>query len=91
MKSTSKFPWVSTISLLYPICAAGYISFHTKDFFSVVGYGLANLGYTMCAAGIFSGTYRIFGLTKRRQTFLFALLSFVIGTFLMNMTSLDQL
>ena len=82
---SSTFPWVSAISLLYPLLAAFYISTRTPaSFLMVIGYGLANLGYVMFAAGIFAGTYRIFSFTKRWQVFMGAIIAFFVGTVLSN-------
>ena len=82
---SSKFPWMSAISLFYPVLATFYISTRTPaSFLIVIGYGLANLGYVMLVAGIFAGTYRIFGLTKRWQVFMGAIFAFLVGTILSN-------
>ncbi len=82
---SSKFPWMSAISLFYPVLATFYISTRTPASLPIViGYGLANLGYMMFAAGIFAGTFRIFGLTKRWQVFVSAIVAFLVGTILSN-------
>ena len=77
------FPWVSAISLLYPISAMIYVSLHSPAPTTlVIGYGVANLGYLLFAAGLFSGTFKIFKLEKRWKVFLLAIVLFSIGTFL---------
>jgi len=82
---SNKFPWLSAISLFYPVLATFYISTRTPASFPmVIGYGLANLGYVMFAAGIFAGTFRIFGITKRWQVFVGAIVAFLVGTILSN-------
>lgn len=82
---SGKFPWISAISLLYPVGASFYISTRTPaSFLMVISYGLANLGYVMFAAGIFAGTYRIFGLTKRWKVLVIAIIAFLVGTVLSN-------
>lgn len=79
------FPWVSAISLLYPIGAGVYIATHTPARPSmIVGYGLGNLGYLLIGAGIFKGTFRIFGLKKRWHVLVAGVIAFLIGTFLSN-------
>jgi len=79
------FPWASTLSLLYPVSATIYIATRTPASSSMVaGYGLANLGYLLFGAGILSGKFGIFGLTKRWQVLALALVFFVLGTFLSN-------
>ena len=84
MRST-QFPWISAVSLLYPILAAFYMSARTPASLPmVIGYGLANLGYVIFAAGIFAGKYRIFGLSERWKVFVVAIISFLVGTLLSN-------
>lgn len=81
----SVFPWVSTISLLYPVRAGIYIATQTPASVAmVVGYCLANLGYLLIGAGIIKGTFRILGLKKRRQVLVAGFLAFLVGTFLSN-------
>lgn len=64
-KGTSGFPWVSALSLLYPISATIYIAESTPaPPVMITGYGLANLGYLLFAAGIFTGTFGVFGLKR---------------------------
>lgn len=68
LASGRSFPWLSAASLLYPIGAALFIA--TKYTpppppVAIAGYGLANLGYLLVAAGVISGTFRTFGLTRR--------------------------
>lgn len=80
------FPWPSAIALLYPAGATLYIANATPaGFASVIGYGIANLGYLLFAAGIFGGTFRVLGLRNRWQVFGAAVVSFVIGTVLSNL------
>lgn len=83
------FPWLSTITLLYPVGAAVYISTVAQPLNCaiVIGYGLAQLGYLLFAAGIFFGTFRALGLLNRWQVFGVAVLSFVLGTVLSNIGS----
>ena len=81
----SKNPaWLSALSLFYPINVMVHMA-TTKTpatLSLVLGYGLSNLGYLLVAAGIFKGTFRIFGLKKRLYVFVAAILFFSIGTFL---------
>ena len=78
-------PWVSAISLLYPIGAGIYIATQTPASMAmIVGYCLANLGYLLIGAGIIKGTFRIFGLKKRWQVIVAGALAFLVGTFLSN-------
>jgi hypothetical protein len=81
----SVFPWISAISLLYPIGAGVYISTQTPARTPmIVGYCLANLGYLLVGSGIIKGTFRIFGLKKRWQVLVAGALAFLAGTFLSN-------
>lgn len=80
-----RFPWLSALALLYPIGAIIYITTQTPaNIITVMGCGLANLGYLLFGAGIFAGKFRIFGLKKRWQVFITAFLAFLIGTLLTN-------
>lgn len=82
-------PWLSALSLCYPIFAALYIASHARASAPlVVGYGLANLGYLLFAAGIFAGHFYVFRLTERWQVLVLALVSFGLGTVLSNLGTL---
>jgi hypothetical protein len=79
------FPWPSAVGLLYPICATIYIATSTPaGAIAVIGYGTANLGYLLFAAGVFSGTFQILRLRTRWQVFGAAIVSFLLGTVLSN-------
>ena len=83
--AASKFPWASTLSLAYPIAATVYVATQTPAKpLTIVGYGLANMGYLLFAAGIHKGTFRVFGLQKRWQVFVAGVVTLTIGTFLCN-------
>ncbi len=84
----STFPWVSAISLLYPIGATVYIAMLTPASLPmIVGYGSANLGYLLVGAGILKGTFRVVGLKKRRHVLVAGAIAFVIGTVLSNISA----
>ncbi|BAS26751.1 hypothetical protein [Limnochorda pilosa] len=79
------FPWPSALALLYPVGAAIYIATTTPAGSTmVIGYGIANLGYLLFAAGILGGSFRILGLRNRWQVFGAAVISFVAGSMLSN-------
>lgn len=81
----SHFPWISTISLMYPISATIYIATQTPaNTKTIIGYALANLGYLLFGAGILAGKFQIFRLKNRWQVFITAFLLFLIGTLLIN-------
>ena len=66
MSAGRVFPWVSAIALLYPIAAMIFLTVRTPaSSIMIAGYGLANLGYLLFAAGILAGTFRVLGLKKR--------------------------
>lgn len=80
---TAGFPWISALSLLYPISATIRIATSTPaPPIMIAGYGLANLGYLLFAAGIFTGTFGVFGLKRRWQVLALAAICFAIGTLL---------
>ncbi len=85
---TLGFPWISALSLLYPIIATIYIATGTPaPPIMIAGYGLANLGYLLFAAGIFTGTFGVFGLKRRWQVLALAAICFAIGTLLTNLST----
>jgi hypothetical protein len=80
------FPWLSMISLLYPLGAAIYMVTQTPTRPTmIVGYGLVNLGFLLFGAGILKGTFRVLGLTKRWHVLAGGAIALLIGTFLSNM------
>jgi hypothetical protein len=80
------FPWLSMISLLYPLGAAIYMVTQTPTRPTmIVGYGLVNLGFLFFGAGILKGTFRVLGLTKRWHVLAGGAIALLIGTFLLNM------
>jgi hypothetical protein len=84
----SIFPWVSAISLLYPIGAAIYIATQTPAKPSmIVGYGLANLGYLLIGAGTVKGTFKILRLKERWHVLVAGAIAFLLGTFLSNIAA----
>ena len=81
----TSFPWPSMVALLYPLSAAVYIATTTPASFAlVIGYGLANLGYLLAAAGIYAGSFRILHLKTRWQVLGAAIAVFALGTVLSN-------
>lgn len=79
------FPWPSAMALLYPLGATIYIAAATPARLPMIaGYGLANLGYLLFAAGIWKGSFRVLGLKNRWQVFGSAIASFLLGSVLCN-------
>jgi hypothetical protein len=77
------FPWLSMISLLYPLGAAIYMVTRTPTRPTmIVGYGLINLGFLLFGAGILQGTFRVLGLTKRWHVLVGGAIALLTGTFL---------
>lgn len=80
------FPWPSFLWLLYPITAVLSALRYTPrppalDLWSI---GIANLGYLLIGAGLYAGTFRIFGLRNRWQVFSVAAICLLIGFVLSN-------
>lgn len=85
----SRFPFISTLALMYPLGAVLDVALPTSvPLTDVAGVGLANLGYLLFAAGVFSGHFNVFRLKKRSHVFLAAVLSFTCGTLLSNVNLL---
>lgn len=84
-RARTGFPRPSAVALLYPVVATIYIATTTSAGTTmVIGYGIANLGYLLFAAGVFGGSFRILGLRNRWQVFGAAVVSLVVGTVLSN-------
>ena len=79
-----RVPWVSAVSLLYPAYGVWAIASTPAGPLLIAGYGTAALGYTLIAAGIFAGTFRIFGLKRRLHVFGAGACALIIGTLLSN-------
>ena len=81
-------PIASALALLYPV-VAGFHAFLDTPAGAVasMGHALANLGYLMLAAGLFAGTFRVFGLSKRRSVLMGALAAWIGGVVLSNFSS----
>jgi hypothetical protein len=86
-RGASIFPWVSALSLLYPIAVTIYIATRTPATPAMVlGYGVANLAYLLFTAGIFAGRFGVFGLRNRWQVFALGFICFLLGTYLSNIS-----
>jgi hypothetical protein len=82
---SAKFPWASTVALLYPAAATVYIATTTPATpMMVAGYGIANLGYVLLGAGLSAGSFRILGLKKRWHVTMSGVAAFAVGTVLSN-------
>jgi len=78
------FPYLSFLALGYPVAAMLSMSESTAPVVIVLGYGLANLGYLLLAAGVVAGQFRAFGLEKRVPTIIAAVVFWVVGVVLSN-------
>lgn len=81
----TRFPWISWLTMLYPVSAILYIASFDASLFSTLGYGFANLGYLLFLAGIFAGSFRALGFIHRRQTLVAAVSVWLVGTVLSNL------
>ncbi len=75
----------SGLALLYPLTAATYVLTVSESVAVAVGYGLGQLGYLLLVAGLVSGTFRVFNLSRRWQVFLAAVVTWMLGTMLSNL------
>ena len=79
-------PWVSLLALAYPITAGVWMyrsaapTGHAGALVPGMGYGLANLGYVLLAAGIVGDSFAILGLHRRPRVLLVAAGAWVRGT-----------
>ena len=80
-KSTA-FPWPSTIALAFPAIVAGYLVYHRAPLMTVVGDCIANLGYTLLAAGVVSNSFAIFKLHGHLRIFAVAVACILAGVLL---------
>jgi len=78
------FPYISFIALLYPVAAMLSLSETPISVVGILGYGFANLGYLLLAAGIFFGQFRAFALEGRVATIIVAVVSWIVGVVLTN-------
>jgi hypothetical protein len=85
LRDGGTFPWLSTLSLLYPIGAMIYIATRTPaPIMMIFGYGLAQLGYLLFAATLIVGKFGVFGLRNRLQVFIAGVISLCLGLLLSN-------
>jgi len=82
--SAQGFPYFSFVALLYPIAAMLSLSETPISIVGILGYGFANLGYLLLAAGIFFGKFRAFALEGRVITIIAAVVSWIVGIVLTN-------
>jgi hypothetical protein len=85
LREGGSFPWLSALSLLYPISAMIYIATSTPaPIVTILGYGLAQLGYLFFAATLISGKFGVFGLKNRWQVLIAGVISLCLGISLSN-------
>ena len=88
----TKFPWPSTISLLYPLAAGASVyqqataAAHQPPGLLALGYGLANLGYLLAASGLVFGRFGAFRLRSRRAALSAGLAAFLLGMLISNVS-----
>lgn len=83
-KERFSFPWLSTLTMLYPIAAQVMIANQGAPLLPTLGYGFANLGYLLLAAGILAGCFRALGFRYRIPTLIAAVAVWLLGTVLSN-------
>ena len=88
----TRFPWPSTITLLYPLAAGASVyqqataAAHPAPGLLALGYGLANLGYLLAASGLVFGRFGAFRLRSRRAALGAGLAAFLLGTLISNVS-----
>ena len=84
-------PWLSALALVYPLSAIVHMATTTPaPLVMIAGYGLANLGYVLFAAGIFAGTFRVFGLKNRWKVLVLAATCVVVGIVLSSIPQPEE-
>lgn len=76
--------WPSFVALAYPLTASMTFPAAASGSIEVMGYGLANLGYLLGAAGVVVGHFRALGLNYRIPTLIAAVGAWLVGTILVN-------
>jgi hypothetical protein len=84
-KERSSLPWLSTLTMLYPIGAQVWIANKGAPLLPTLGYGFANLGYLLLGAGILAGNFRALGFRYRIPTLIAAVAVWLVGTILSNL------
>jgi hypothetical protein len=84
-RERSNFPWLSTLTMLYPITAMVAIANQGAPLLSTLGYGFANLGYLLLGAGILAGSFSALGFRYRIPTIIAAVAVWLVGTILSNL------
>ena len=84
-RERSNFPWLSTLTMLYPIIAMVAIANQGAPLLPTLGYGFANLGYLLLGAGILLGSFRALGFRYRIPTLIAAVSVWLVGTILSNL------
>jgi hypothetical protein len=77
---TSKYPWFSCISMLYPIASIVNLAKLGAPTIPALGYGFGNLGYLLFGAGLLAGRFGFLGFRTRMSTIIAAIVVFLIGT-----------
>lgn len=78
------FPYLSFVALIYPVFAMLSMYNTAAPVVIVLGYGFANLGYLLVAAGVFAGQFRTFSLEGRIPTIVAAVVAWVLGMVMFN-------
>lgn len=79
------FPWISSLTMLYPIAAMVTVANQGAPILPTLGYGFANLGYLLFGAGILAGSFRVLGFRYRIPTIIAAVAIWIVGTVLSNL------
>lgn len=80
----SPIPWVSAISLVYPLLAYLNARSATGSSLVALAVGVTNLGYLLLAAGLYAGSFKVFKLNSRLPVLLTAIAAILIGVMMVN-------
>ena len=78
-KERRGFPWLSSLAMIYPVAGMLTIAVQGAPFLPTLGYGFANLGYLLFAAGLLSGSFQALGFRYRKPTLVAAVAVWVVG------------
>jgi hypothetical protein len=82
-KEDTRFPWFSSIAMLYPIIAMVAIA-KESPILPTLGYGFTNLGYLLLVSGLLAGGFRALGFSYRIPTLIASISIWIVGTVLSN-------
>jgi len=83
----TRIPLWSSLALAYPVIAFVSISTTSAPVTVRIAYAFSQLGYLLLAAGVFSGSFKVLGLSNRKHTLIAGMAVLMIGIILTNVTT----